>query len=59
MKAPNIPSQWTWHHRTLTKLRDTLRDESQDRSSEAFNPLPRGGNDPTDIAEEEIGRAHV
>jgi RNA polymerase-binding protein DksA len=56
MKATSIPSQWAWHHRTLTKLRNTLKGESDDRTAEAFNPLPRGGNDPTDIAEEEIER---
>ena len=56
MKATTIPPQWAWHHRALTKLRDTLIGESRNRNAEAFNPLPRGGNDQTDVAEEEIER---
>lgn len=59
MKDTPIPAQWTWHHRTLSKLRDTLRGESQGRSAEACHPLPRGGNDQTDIAEEEIERDNL
>jgi DnaK suppressor protein len=56
MKATTVPPEWAWHHRALTKLRATLMGESHDRNAEAFTPLPRGGNDTTDVAEQEIER---
>lgn len=45
-----IPEKWSWHHRALSRLRDTLRKERDERSLAAREPAERGGADVIDVA---------
>ncbi len=49
--APHvIPAKWSWHHRALSRLRDTLLKERDERSLAAREPAERGGADVIDAA---------
>ncbi|HVS51338.1 MAG TPA: TraR/DksA C4-type zinc finger protein [Opitutaceae bacterium] len=44
------PTRWEWHYRTLSRLRDLLRQERGERSAAFREPVARGGEDVGDVA---------
>ena len=49
-----IPKKWTWHQRTLLRLREEVLDAHQEHDTAARAPHERGGTDVIDIAEDEV-----
>ncbi|MBI5766473.1 MAG: DUF2934 domain-containing protein [Verrucomicrobia bacterium] len=52
-KPGSVPRKWAWHDRTLRRIRETLRREHDEHAAEARMPLPRGGADAVDVANDE------
>jgi DnaK suppressor protein len=48
----HIPTQWSWHHRALERIRDELVQESARHEAEARSAPERGGTDAGDVARE-------
>lgn len=48
-----VPQKWSWHHRALTRLRETLLRETSERDAESRTPMERGGTDVVDVANDE------
>ena len=49
-----IPKKWTWHQRTLLRLREELLHARQEHATAARASHERGGADVIDIAEDEV-----
>lgn len=52
--SPVIPAKWQWHYRTLQHIRDVLTKEHEERTKAVRTPLPHGGADAVDIANDEV-----
>ena len=46
----SIPRKWLWHHGVLTRLRETLVRESNERNAASRTPAERGGADFMDVS---------
>jgi DnaK suppressor protein len=49
-REPEIPAKWRWHFRVLTRLRDVLRRDREERQAALREAHERGGLDPLDEA---------
>lgn len=54
---PEIPSEWSWHYRTLSRLREILLHERNEHAAAFRQPLDHGGEDKIDVAEDQ--REHL
>jgi len=54
--SEKIPAQWTWHYRTLTRLRDRLSRAHTEHASEANAPAELRGVDLLDTTQERLDR---
>jgi RNA polymerase-binding transcription factor DksA len=52
----HIPSQWSWHYRTLLHLRDRLLRAHAEHARDAAAPVETTGFDPVDSAQEQSER---
>lgn len=48
-----IPENWSWHERTLRRIRETLIRGREEREAAARAQLERGGVDAIDVASEQ------
>jgi RNA polymerase-binding transcription factor DksA len=46
----SIPRKWSWHHGVLTRLRESLVRESNERNAASRMPTERGGTDFMEMA---------
>ncbi len=54
-----IPNKWSWHYRTLLRIRDSLVRESEEREAAAREGLERGGSDVIDVANDQTGHEEL
>jgi len=56
MKATprKIPTKWTWHHRTLLRLRERLETERDEHSNAMRAAVEKGGSDAIDLANDRL-----
>lgn len=51
--STGIPQKWRWHFRALQHIREELTSERAERTKAIRTPLPHGGADSVDIANDE------
>jgi RNA polymerase-binding transcription factor DksA len=54
-----VPPHWQWHYRVLSRLRDSLVRERDEREAALREPVPRGGEDICDVAHEQSEHAEL
>jgi len=55
----DIPLHWEPHYRALSRLRDALVRERDERAAAFREPAPRGGEDSADVAEQQSQHAEL